>query len=832
MKYIYHILFVLSLSVLMTTPARAITEERSFTIINAADGLADNSAQVVKCTRTGRMIISTIGNLNFYDGKSFSHADSKPFYEFNLPLYQGHYHLYFDREHHIWLKDKQKVTCIDLMMESFIQNVDSVIKGMGCQDEILDMFGDQYNDMWFLTPKGLYCPNSNRIYPVQKGLSLQDIDCIDNILYTFYDNGEVIGMDTLGHVVCQLLAYDEVKAAKYADSSVLLPFGNGFFQIRNGSDGAILQFFDARQKTWEVIIERPFHLNNMTLDPEGKNLYIPSEYGYFIFQPDTKELEHIPEVELTNGQTMATDCNAMCFDHQGGLWIGTEKRGLLYARPHSVSFRAYPWGHALATKYSMMMDNIQQNIETYEGKKAYCKYVDTRGWTWIGTRKGLYIEKPGSKEQIVYTRRDGLHNDVIHSVIEDNDHNIWVATSCGITFFLIRNGQIAFLNNFTGDDNVPNESFENCKAIMLPDGSIAMQGVEHIVVFNPANLHDVNIPHLITNIKPKLTRLLVNGNDIYASQLYDGNMVIDRAPSRVKHINLKSDQNSVSLTFSALNYFRPMQTCYRVRVYELGNEWQVLSYQNTTLVDSRGLLHFPMANLAPGDYHVEVQASLFPNVWQEDIPDDERYIWEVHVKQPWWRTTGLLFLFSLILLGLLIFNFFLYNRNTRMRDRRNNEEGDIIRKIRFYVERCDAASTLKYAPIMSDEKGNMAEDTSDDLSPEFIQLMKKLMPFVKSQPERSLTMHKLSEVGDVDIIQLYETVTANLYKSPRALTRSIRLDKGAQLLATTDMSIEQVAMECGFYTPNYFIGNFFHVFKQTPTEYRQSQRTNSMYSKV
>lgn len=832
MKYIYHILFVLSLSVLMTTPARAITEERSFTIINAADGLADNSAQVVKCAKTGRMIISTIGNLNFYDGKSFAHADSKPVYEYNLPLYNGHYHLYFDRMNHIWLKDRNLVTCLDLNMERFIENVDSVIKEIGCQDEVFDLFGDQYNDMWFLTPKGLYCPNSNRIYPVQKGLSLQDIDCIDNILYTFYDNGEVIGMDTLGHVVCQLLAYDEVKAAKYADSSVLLPFGNGFFQIRNGSDGAILQFFDARQKTWEVIIERPFHLNNMTLDPEGKNLYIPSEYGYFIFQPDTKELEHIPEVELTNGQTMATDCNAMCFDHQGGLWIGTEKRGLLYARPHSVSFRPYAWGHELATKYSIMMDTIQQNITTYEGKRALCKYVDSRGWAWIGTRKGLYIEIPGQAEPIVYTRRLGLHNDVIHSVIEDNDHNIWVATSCGITFFLIKDGKITFLNNFTSDDNVPNESFDNCKAIMLPDGSIAMQGVEHVVVFNPEDLRDINIPHPITNIKPKLIRLLVNGNDIYAGELYDGNKVIEMAATRIEHINLKSDQNSLSLTFSAFNYYRPMQTFYRVRVYELGNEWQVLSYQNTTLVDSRGLLHFPMANLAPGDYHVEVQASLFPNVWQEDIPDDERYIWEVHVKQPWWRTTGLLFLFSLILLGLLIFNFFLYNRNTRMRDRRNNEEGDIIRKIRFYVKRCDAASTLKYAPIMSDEKGNMAEDTSDDLSPEFIQLMKKLMPFVKSQPERSLTMHKLSEVGDVDIIQLYETVTANLYKSPRALTRSIRLDKGAQLLATTDMSIEQVAMECGFYTPNYFIGNFFHVFKQTPTEYRQSQRTNSMYSKV
>ena len=824
MKLFYQFLYVLLLSVLMPFSAKALTEERSFTIINAASGLADNSAQVVKCAKTGRMIISTIGNLNFYDGKSFAHADSKPVYEYNLPLYNGHYHLYFDRLHHIWLKDKHLVTCLDLNMERFIENVDSVIKEIGCQDEVFDLFGDQYNDMWFLTADGLYNPDRNRTYQVQKGHNLQDVECIDDILYTFYENGEVIGMDSLGNVVCQQLAYDDTMAKKYADSSVLLPYGDGLFQIRNGAEGAVLLFFNVRQKTWEVIKEQDYHLNNMTLDPEGKNLYIPSEYGYWIYQPETKKFEHIREMALTDGQTMMTDCNALAFDHQGGLWIGTERRGVLYSPPHSVSFRPYAWGHELATKYSIMMDTIQQNITTYEGKRALCKYVDSRGWAWIGTRKGLYIEIPGQTEPIVYTRRLGLHNDVIHSVIEDNDHNIWVATSCGITFFLIKDGKITFLNNFTSDDNVPNESFDNCKAIMLPDGSIAMQGVEHVVVFNPEDLRDVNIPHPITNIKPKLIRLLVNGNDIYAGELYDGNKVIEMAATRIEHINLKSDQNSLSLTFSAFNYYRPMQTFYRVRVYELGNEWQVFSCQNSSLVDNRGLLHFPMANLEPGDYHVEVQASLFPDEWQEDIPDEERFVWEVHVKQPWWRTTGLMVLAVIILLALLVANFYLYNRNTRMRDRRNNEEGDIIRKIRFFVERCDAASLQKFSPFMEDEAGSMSEDTGDDLSPEFIQLMQKLIPYVKSHRDGTLTMHMLSKEGGVDVVQLYETVTGNLYKSPRALTRSVRLNKGANLLATTDMSIEQVAMECGFYTPNYFIGNFFHVYKQTPTEYRQSKR--------
>ena len=47
-------------------------EGRTFKTINASNELADNSAQIVVCTKTGRMIIATLGSLNFYNGSGFS----------------------------------------------------------------------------------------------------------------------------------------------------------------------------------------------------------------------------------------------------------------------------------------------------------------------------------------------------------------------------------------------------------------------------------------------------------------------------------------------------------------------------------------------------------------------------------------------------------------------------------------------------------------------------------------------------------------------------------------------------------------------------------------
>ena len=53
---------------MLSLPAMADRSERLFEYFNASDGLADNSAQVIKCTKTGRMVTATVGQINFFDG--------------------------------------------------------------------------------------------------------------------------------------------------------------------------------------------------------------------------------------------------------------------------------------------------------------------------------------------------------------------------------------------------------------------------------------------------------------------------------------------------------------------------------------------------------------------------------------------------------------------------------------------------------------------------------------------------------------------------------------------------------------------------------------------
>ena len=287
----------------------------------------------------------------------------------------------------------------------------------------------------------------------------------------------------------------------------------------------------------------------------------------------------------------------------------------------------------------------------------------------------------------------------------------------------------------------------------------------------------------------------------------DGNVIIDRAITRIREVNLNADQNTVSFTFSGLNYFRPVQTYYRVRVPGLFDEWRNYSYYDGTgLVDSKGMFHLPLVGLKPGDYEIYVQASMYPDMWPSD---DDRFWWTVHVNQPWWQSVGVYVILGLLVLMMLALNFYVYTKNMRMRAQVNGEEGEIIRKIRSFVDRCETFMTTSFAPSIDDSFERVSINA---LSPEFISIMTKVMPFVLQHKTSDFTMRQLSQVSGVEVSKLYDVLTAHLYKSPHSLARHLLLERGAKLLRETDMTIEQIAQDCTFYTPNYFIGNFFHQF--------------------
>ena len=73
----------------------------------------------------------------------------------------------------------------------------------------------------------------------------------------------------------------------------------------------------------------------------------------------------------------------------------------------------------------------------------------------------------------------------------------------------------------------------------------------------------------------------------------------------------------------------------------------------------------------------------------------------------------------------------------------------------------------------------------------------------------------------MELKPFYQLILGNIFKNPRPLAKTLMLRKADQLLTTTEKDLDQIASECGFVSPNYFIAAFYRKNKVTPEIYRR-----------
>ena len=795
----------------LTALAEDSARDRRFRVINAADGLADNSAQTIKSTFSGRLVVSTIGHINFYDGSGFTHISSGDS-RYLLPKYKGHYHLYFDDSHHIWLKDKGMVTCVNMLTEQFVSDIGSIFQAQGVKGHVEDMFVDSSGSIWLVQGNNIYSRHGKVSLPLRKGRVLQDMDISDNIVLLFYDDCQVDVYDIIAKkklYSTNSLNHEEVK--DYQESSVIYKYRNGFFQIRNGNNKAVLMWFDLGTRQWTKVLSTDYYLSNMTVKDDV--LYISSAYGYWTYDTDSRQIEHYEMIKLTDGRELLTDLNCIEFDRQGGMWIGTEKRGLLYSKYIKSPFNVMTWDNPLSVKYADMMDKVCTYDMLVKGHRLNCTYKDSRGWIWVGSLNGLYYFKPGQKDSICVKKEDGMVNDVVHSIIEDGKHNIWVSTSNGIVGLVIKNGKVTFVNSFINSDGIPAEAFVNGRAMRLDDGTIVMQALDHVVSFNPMKMSIMEGNNIL--LHPKFVRLQVHGTNIFAGTEIDGRVVTEKAVSRLNMIELPSTQNSLSLKFSSLNYFRPIQTYYRYRVSGLQDKWVMLSYYNSKgLVDKNGILHLPLLGLEPGNYMVEVQASMYPGKW---TTPPVKVV--VKIKEPWWRTTGLTLLISGVFLILIIWNIVIFSGNSRLKMKRNVSEVELFRRIDGFISRAESCRMEKQTRrSVNDESEDVTSGA--DLDKDAVELLMELVPYSRNGKLDHNVLVQLAMKKRIKLTDIYDIITNNIFRSPALLTMAMLLEKASRDLIESGMTVEEIAEKNNFASPNYFIAMFFRRYGMTPLQWR------------
>lgn len=340
----------------------------------------------------------------------------------------------------------------------------------------------------------------------------------------------------------------------------------------------------------------------------GLNLARKNETGY--------RFRHF--FDRTYGQKQI---RSICEDRNGMVWVGTSE-GLYIFDPDALIKDPEYYYHYGRAEGKLNSDEI--------------KYLfrDNNGSIWISAAgAGFSVCKDpqdyNSLEFEHYTSRDGLCNDIVQSITEDEQGNIWLGTEYGISKFIP--SEKIFENYFLSDypqGNVYSES-----AVCRLDDNALLFGTNYgFIVFNSS---DIRKPSN-SSYQTVFTNLTVNGINILPGE--DGSS-LKKSLAYADEIKLKHSQNSVRIDFSSFNYADGNQTKYSYMLTNYDKDWSV-----------PGTLNFADYKLLPyGKYELKVRSGNSSGVWNDQIST-----LKITIDPPFYLTIWAFMIYAL-LIGIAVY---------------------------------------------------------------------------------------------------------------------------------------------------------------------------------
>ncbi|MEM6395013.1 MAG: ATP-binding protein [Bacteroidota bacterium] len=273
---------------------------------------------------------------------------------------------------------------------------------------------------------------------------------------------------------------------------------------------------------------------------------------------------------------------------------------------------------------------------------------------WIGTKGGGLHRLDTRTMAFTYLHsKNGLPNDVIYGVLNDEQGNLWLSSNKGIIRYSPKTGKI---RNFTAADGLQSDEFNTFAFGKSVTGELLFGGIKGANVFYPQDLDENPTP-------PKLsfTGLAINNQ---AVRLLDSASLLPEAVEFTSALTLPHQQNSITLTFAALEFTAPSKNSFSYYLEGAEAPW------THTSTDNRATY----LNLSPGQYTFHLKAANGDQVWSEAIKT-----LDITILPAWYQTRLAYFLYGL-LLALGIWTFLRFQRNKlRLRHRLELEQQEAER---------------------------------------------------------------------------------------------------------------------------------------------------------
>jgi signal transduction histidine kinase/ligand-binding sensor domain-containing protein/DNA-binding NarL/FixJ family response regulator len=342
--------------------------------------------------------------------------------------------------------------------------------------------------------------------------------------------------------------------------------------------------------------------------------YQPASDRFTTYQPDPTNPEALSGEGLT----------ALYEDSYGVLWIGTFSHGLNALDLERQRFTRYQTNPD--DPGSLRNDTILSIIEGQGGA------------LWIGTSGGLErfegdrVGQSGNAAPTFahYGEQEGLPNNTIYCIREDNAGDLWLSTNRGLSRLTPTTG--TFRNYDTGDGLQSNEFNQNT-CYKTRDGELLFGGINGYNAFYPAQIQDrTYLPPVVLTGFQLFNRPVPIGDD----------SPLKRSISEADELALRYDQDFFSFDFASLDFSAPERNRYAYMLEGFDQGWNE--------VGPRRFANY--TGVPPGDYTFRVKGTNGDGAWNEAGTS-----LAVTITPPFWQTWWFRGVLALAVIGAVFGSF-------------------------------------------------------------------------------------------------------------------------------------------------------------------------------
>lgn len=334
------------------------------------------------------------------------------------------------------------------------------------------------------------------------------------------------------------------------------------------------------------------------------------------------------------------DRNVFCMasDAKHRMWIGTFGKGLSLVYPRNDGYGVKTFfadSVGLNEVRCMVIDKhgvlwcgtsggliripVDEFVKDASRYKTYVRdyeirdvIVDRQGRLWLSASgDGLVQVEPGDGETEpkfhVFNTSNGLVNNLVQSVVDTPDGNLWISTQQGVTAW---NARKKSFENYMFSRNPMGNVYNENSAVCLDDGRVVLGGNYGLTIIQPSRLSHVSG---LTDV-------------VFTSYPYSD------------EITLTYEQRSPNIHFSTLDYSDVRNVKYTYRLEGFDQAWSKPSSTPWAAYQK----------LPAGKYVLHVKACTSDGTWGKEST------LVIRVKPPFYLTSWAIMIYVLLVLGVII----------------------------------------------------------------------------------------------------------------------------------------------------------------------------------